>query len=81
MLCPSPSSHPGSAPLQFGIGGLITAWDPIHRQLEIGARTFWVAPGVKVDRLAEGVSVTVTGHVEHSNASGSRWIVTRLTRG
>ena len=81
MLGPSPFSHPGSAPLQFGIGGLITAWDPIHRHLEIGARIFWVEPGVSVERLAAGVRVTVTGHVEHPNTPGARWIVTRLTRG
>ncbi len=80
MLDPSPSSHPGSAPLQFGIGGRITVWDPIHRHLEIGARTFWVTPGVSVDRLAVGGLVTVIGHVDHPDTSGARWIVTHLTR-
>lgn len=80
MSTPRPAS-PGSEPLQFGINGLITVWDPIHRHLEIGARTFWVEPGVSVDRLAAGVRVTVTGHVAHPDTPGARWIVTQLTRG
>jgi hypothetical protein len=54
-------------------------WDPIDRHLEIGTRTFRVAPGVPVARLAAGIHVTVTGHVERPAAEGARWIVTQLT--
>jgi hypothetical protein len=72
-------SPPDPELLQFGFGGRITAWDPINRRLEIGTRTFFVAPGVVVDRLAAGVKVTLTGYVEHPGAVGARWIVTLVT--
>ena len=80
MSEPPPSSPPGSAPLQFAVSDHITTWDPILRRLEIGTRTVWVAPGVSVDRLAAGIRVTLTGHVEHPNTPDARWIVTQLTR-
>jgi hypothetical protein len=75
---PSPSSslrHP------FAFAGRIIVWDPIHRHLEIGTRTFRVAPGVSVARLAAGIEITVAGYVERPADSSARWIVTQLTLG
>lgn len=79
MSTTTPPSPPDPELLQFAFGGRITVWDPIDRHLEIGTRTFWVAPGVSVARLAAGVMVTVTGHVERPSDAGARWIVTELT--
>jgi hypothetical protein len=75
----TPSSPPGPEGLQFSFAGPVTVWDPIYRHLEIGTRTFRVAPGVSVARVAAGVRVTVTGYVERPAAEGARWIVTQLT--
>ena len=81
MPTPTPPSTPDSAPLPFGFAGQVTVWDPIDRHLEIGPRSFRVAPGVAVVGLAAGVIVIVTGYVERPAADGARWIVTDLAFG
>jgi hypothetical protein len=80
MSTTPPASPPGSDPLEFSIAGRVTVWDPDRdRHLEIGLRTFRVAPAVLVAGLAAGVQVTVTGYVEHPVDESARWIVTQLT--
>jgi hypothetical protein len=70
---PSPSV---SESLRFSITGPIVTWEPFGRWLRIGARNFWVAPGVAVAGLAPGALVTAIGYQEDLTA---RWIVTTLT--
>ena len=76
-----PSFPPHSEALPFGFAGPVTVWDPIHRHLEIGTRTFRVAPDVAVAGLAAGVIVIVTGYVDRPAGEGARWIVTEITLG
>ena len=78
MPTPTPPSTPDSAPLPFGFAGQVTAWDPIDRRLDIGPRSFWVAPSVDVTRLAPGTQVTLTGHVDRPDSSAARWTVTHI---
>jgi hypothetical protein len=73
-----PTSSPDTGPLQFSIGGQVTAWDPIDRRLDIGPRSFWVAPSADVTRLAPGVRVSLTGHVDRPDSSAARWTVTHV---
>ena len=78
---PTPPSTPDSAPLPFGFAGKVTVWDPIHRYLEIGPRSFRVAPGVAVAGLRVGVFIIVTGYVDRPADDGARWIVTDFALG
>jgi|KBSSwiStaDraftv2_1062776.scaffolds.fasta_scaffold2738264_2 hypothetical protein len=74
-------SGSGRLMLPFALAGHVTAWEPIHRHLEIGARAFGLAPGVPATGLAAGVHVTIAGYVERLAESASRSIVTRLVVG
>jgi hypothetical protein len=82
-MAKGPTSDSAGVRRPFTFAGDITVWDPIHRHLEIGRRTFRVASGVTVTGLTAGVHVTITGYVERSAAPASlaRWIVTQLTLG
>jgi hypothetical protein len=70
---PSPTSP---EPLRFSITGTIATWEPFDRWLRIGARNFWVAPGLSVADLKPGAMITVQGHQDDLSA---RWVVTMLT--
>ena len=70
---PAPTSP---EPLRFSITGTIATWEPFDRWLRIGARNFWVAPGLSVADLKPGAMVTVQGHQDDLSA---RWVVTTLT--
>jgi hypothetical protein len=65
-----------SKPSRVLITGLVAAWDPVSRELQIGRDTFWVAPGVSVTDLRAGASVTAVGYQEDLSA---RRMVTDLT--
>ena len=86
MLPPTahrPTADSRSEPLlrSFAFAGHVTAWEPIHRHLEIGPRAFGLAPGVPATGLEAGVHVTLAGYVERLADSAARSIVTRLIVG
>jgi hypothetical protein len=62
-------------PRRFAMAGIVTAWDPVLRELRIGDRTFSVAAEVS------GVGLTQDRHVLLSGEQANRrspHIVTRL---
>jgi hypothetical protein len=64
------------APTQkFVIKGEILTWDPLRRELQIGAHLVSVAPSVPVVKLKYGMKVTVFGQEDRLSA---RWIVTEF---
>jgi hypothetical protein len=67
--------------LPFAFAGTVTVWDPIQRHLELGPRTFTVAPSVRVVGLTAGIHVTLGGYMERSVESASRWMVTQFRLG
>jgi len=62
-------------PFQFVIAGIISAWSPVTRLLQIGGHELWVARDVSVTNVATGHRSTAVGHVEPTG----RRVVTRLT--
>jgi hypothetical protein len=63
-------------PLAFAIAGVILAWNPISREVQISGRTFTVASHVSVIRMAFGAHILAAGHKEHT---GAPQVISRLT--
>ena len=60
----------------FVINGEILAWDPLSREVQIGAHRLAVAPSVAVAKLECGLVCRVFGQEDRLSA---RWIVTHFT--
>jgi hypothetical protein len=73
MTTANPASNRSEA--LFRVNGLITAWDPVQRRLEILERELWVTPGLSITGVVNGLQATASGHIPHP---GARWIVTEL---
>ena len=62
-------------PLQFLISGIVSAWDPVTRLLQVSRYELWVAPEVVLAHEAVGARGTASGHEERSG----RRVVTKFT--
>ncbi len=62
----------GPHPLRFLISGVVSAWNPVTRVLQIGEHTFWATPDVSVMGMATKLKVTAIGHED----TGTRRVVT-----
>jgi hypothetical protein len=67
----------------FAFAGQVTVWDPTVRHLELGLRTFQVAPTVPMGGVTVGVQVALAGYVERTSLPSlpARWIVTQISVG
>ena len=73
-LDPDPKGRAGGA---FTIAGRVGHWDPIARELTIGARVLRVAASVFLNGdLMAGATVIASGHP--SPESPGQWVVTQL---
>jgi hypothetical protein len=63
-------------PLRFAVAGIVMAWNPFSRDVQISERTFTVAPTVSITEMAPGAHILAAGHQEHAGASQ---VITRFT--
>ena len=62
-------------PLPFAVSGIVRAWNPISREMQVGERLLTVAPAVSVTGLALGAGILAAGHQEQA---GAPHVITRL---
>jgi hypothetical protein len=64
------------AAIPFVLAGTVESWNPDTRVLHVAGARLDIPPGVRVDALVPGNSVTVSGH-EARDGRGP-WIVTKV---